>query len=303
MSDERILSDEERAFWEENGYVIIPNAVPQELLDGVIDAIWEHLGVKGDDPEDWYRVNPRNRTDHATAPIVGTGGVRLSCHHQAFWDTRQYPKMHRIFAEILGTEKLWVSFDRASMKPPVHPDHPEWDSEGLKVHWDLDTDRIEYVPLTVQGVLCLTDTDEKQGGFCCVPGFYKEFDAWKKSLPEGASPRRPPFEKEDMVPIPGKAGDLIVWHRLTPHANGRNESNRPRMGQYITMYPAKEDNERLREERIDSWREDAPMRATRLQEFDLDYQETRTHDWEARLDEPPKLTALGRKLVGIDTWE
>jgi len=29
--------------WEENGYVIIPDAVPQENLDEVIDAIWEFL--------------------------------------------------------------------------------------------------------------------------------------------------------------------------------------------------------------------------------------------------------------------
>lgn len=126
---------------------------------------------------------------------------------------------------------------------------------------------------------------------------------WKESLPEEASPRRPPFEKEDLIPIPGKTGDLLVWHRLTPHANGRNESDRPRMAQYITMYPAREDNEALRQERIASWRDDAPIRATRLQEFDLDYQETRTHDWENRIEHPPELTALGKKLVGIDSWE
>ena len=63
MSDEQILSDENLAFWEENGYVIIPNAVPQELLDGVIDAIWEYLGVTGEDPKGWYKAEPKNRRE------------------------------------------------------------------------------------------------------------------------------------------------------------------------------------------------------------------------------------------------
>ena len=39
------LTPAERAFWEANGYVIIPNAVPQENLDAAIDAIWWFLGV------------------------------------------------------------------------------------------------------------------------------------------------------------------------------------------------------------------------------------------------------------------
>lgn len=42
------LSPEDCAFWEENGYVIIHNAVPQENLDAVIEAIWEFLDVDRD---------------------------------------------------------------------------------------------------------------------------------------------------------------------------------------------------------------------------------------------------------------
>ena len=285
--------------------MIIPNAVPQELLDGVIDAIWEYLGVTGEDPKDWYKAEPKNRREPGgeTISISRGGGVRVPSHHAAMWATRQHPKIHRIFAEILGTEKLWASFDKANMKPPINPDHPEWNTDGLKVHWDLDTEKLDPVPLTVQGVLYLTDTDKKQGGFCCVPGFRKKFAEWKKSLPEGASPRRPPFEKDELTAIPGKAGDLLVWHRLTPHANGRNESDKPRMAQYITMYAAKEDNEVLRQERIASWRYNAPIRSTRSQEFDSDALVARTQDWDTENENRHELTALGKKLVGLDSWE
>ena len=51
LTKDRRLTPAQRTFWEENGYPIIPNAVPQENVVEVIDAIWEFLKVKRDDPE------------------------------------------------------------------------------------------------------------------------------------------------------------------------------------------------------------------------------------------------------------
>jgi hypothetical protein len=298
-----ILKEDDHRFWEENGYLVIPNVVPEPLRNGVVGAIWDHLGVEGDQPQDWHRVSPGGG-DESAALITRGGGVRISSHHQALWDTRQYAPIHQIFTEILGTEKLWVSFDRVNMKPPVHPDHPEWESDGLSVHWDLNVEKLTAVPLTVQGILYLTDTDEDQGGFRCVPGFHRRFDRWRQTLPPGGNAGRPPFEKVDLAPIPGKAGDFLVWHRLTPHANGRNESDRPRMAQYITMFSAPESNERLRQERIASWRDDTPIRSTKSQEFDIpgDDLPEPTHSWDTHRNHPPELTTLGRRLAGLDLW-
>lgn len=42
---DRLLTPAQRAFWEGNGVVITPNAVPKENLDEVIDAIWEFFKV------------------------------------------------------------------------------------------------------------------------------------------------------------------------------------------------------------------------------------------------------------------
>ena len=56
---DRLLTPAQRAFWEENGYVIIPDAVPQGNLEAVIDAIWAFLQVDRDDPETWYQAPVR----------------------------------------------------------------------------------------------------------------------------------------------------------------------------------------------------------------------------------------------------
>lgn len=274
--EDRILTAEDRAFWEENGYVIIRNAVPQENLDAVIDAIWEFLDVDRNDPESWY-----------SAPI-SKGGMLEMYHHQALWDNRQHPRVHQAFADIWGTEELWVSLDRANMNPPAR--QPDWDYQGM-YHWDMDT-TADPLPFKVQGVLYLADTSADQGGFQCTPGFHREFHEWVKTQPADRNPRLPDPEGLEIKTIPGKAGDLLIWHSLLPHGNSRNRSNRPRLAQYITMYPPQDEEER--EYRIKAWQERLPPRG---KAFPGDPRQL-----EQKYGKPAELTDLGRKLLGVDRW-
>lgn len=276
-----ILSPADHAFFAENGYVIIPNAVPPENLRAVIDAIWEFLGMDPNDPEDWYREPHRK-----------SGMVELY-QHQALWDNRQHPRVYQAFVEILGTPRLWVSMDRACMKPPRHPAHPDYDHKGF-IHWDVDTSKLP-IPFGVQGVLALTDTAENQGGFQCVPGMHRGLEEWIRTQPPDRNPRVPDLTGRTVKAIPMKAGDLCIWDRLLPHGNGHNVSDRPRLAQYITMFPAREEDEEARQRRIRLWRYRLcpggpafPGDPRRLEE---------------RYGKTAALTPLGRKLLGLDRWE
>ena len=44
------------------------------------------------------------------------------------------------------------------------------------------------------------------------------------------------------IPVPGKAGDLVIWHSALPHSAGINTADAPRVAQYITMSPTREAN-------------------------------------------------------------
>ena len=281
MSDvstgERVLSVEDRAFWNENGYVVIHNAAPPENLKAVVEDIWGFLGVDRHDPEAWYR-----------APISKAGMLEMY-QTQSLWNNRQLPCVHGAFADIWDTDKLWVSFDRANMNPPARPD---WDYQGM-VHWDIDTSK-DPVPFMVQGVLYLEDTSADQGGFQCVAGFHNRFAEWVKTQPADRDIRRPNLEGLEVKTIPGKAGDLLIWHSLLPHGNSRNRSNKPRLAQYITMSPAREDSDEERAKRIQAWQEHRPPIGSA---FPGD-----PRGWEK--DQPPaELTDLGKKLLGLERWD
>ncbi|MBM3262743.1 MAG: phytanoyl-CoA dioxygenase family protein [candidate division Zixibacteria bacterium] len=274
-----ILEAKDRLFWEENGYVVIPEAVPSKHLAATRATIGDFLEIDSDDPETWY-----------TDPARRFGFVEMY-HHQALWNNRQHPRVYRTFAELWGEERLWVSFDRTNMTPPERPDRPHGFHEP-PIHWDFNAS-LYPDQLFMQGVLYLTDTDENQGGFQCVPGFHRRFHEWVRTQPTDRDPGRPNLEGLTLKSVPGRAGDLIIWHSLLPHGNSRNQADRPRWSQYILMFPAKEDDEPLRQERIRMWQERMTPPG-----FPGD-----PRGWEKRNCPPADLTPLGRCLLGLDRWE
>jgi hypothetical protein len=280
----RVLGEQDLASFHMNGYVVVPDAAPKKDLDAVIAAVWEFLGMDPGDPATWY---PEDRR----------GAIAYIHQHQALWNCRQSPRIHAAFADLLGTEKLWVSMDRAGMKPPIDPRFPHYDDRGF-VHWDLDTSKPLPEKPFLQGVLALTDTTEEMGGFCCVPGFHKDLTAWIAEQPEGRNPRAPDLsrlpEGMKVTPIPMKAGDIVIWNSLLAHGNGRNEGTRPRLAQYITMFPASDD-EAARQERVACWRD---RHAPAGWEKDI----PEKYRGREQANPPAELTPLGRKLLGLDPW-
>ena len=282
----RVLTEADRAFFDENGYVIVHSAVPQENLDAVIDLIHAFQGTTPDDVDGWYDV-PVGWNDGKG--IRSMGGMLEVYQHQALWDNRQNPRVYGAFVDLWGTEKLWVSMDRANFNVPDRPGH---EYAGF-IHWDWDSTE-RPIPFRLQGVLSLTETVPGQGGFQCVPGFHNKVEEWAKTQPADRNPRHPDLTGMNVTPIEMQAGDLLIWHVALPHGNGQNLTDRPRLAQYINMYPAREDNEDERQERIRLWRE--RLNPQNHSAFPGD-----PRRWEAQFG-PAELTDLGKKLLGLEKW-
>ena len=275
-----LLSQEDHDHLREYGYLVVHDVVPAAHCNAVIKTLWEFLGVDPNDRAAWYQKP------------VSPGGLVEIYQHQTLWDNRQYPKIHQIFSELWGTEKLWVSIDRAALKVPSHPDHPEYDNKGF-IHWDTDSTRVP--PSSgLQGVLYLADTAENQGGFQCVPELYQQFDTWVKTQPKDRSAHHPDLTGFTVTPIPGKAGDLVIWDVMLPHGSGHNTSNQPRFAQYISMSPAEKMTLETREQRLNCWKNHLPPRNSIFPGDERKLEEQFGHT--------AQLTQLGRKLLGVDDW-
>ena len=282
----QVLTDEDLRFWDDNGYVIVHDAVPRENVAATVAAIWQFLRMDPADPETWYRTDARAND----MPELNAAGMIEMYQHQALWDNRQAPRIYGAFADLWGTRKLWVTIDRANMNPPARPSR---DFRGF-IHWDIDTG-IDPLPFAVQGLLSLSDTPENGGGLQCVPGFVKRFPEWVKTQPPDRDTWHPDLTGLAVKSIAMAAGDLVIWHSGLPHGTGRNTSDRPRLAQYISMFPAREDDEAERRERVRMWRDRAPRTGAA---FPGD-----PRQWEQKHGTTAQLTPLGRTLLGLDSWE
>lgn len=216
---EPVFSKEDWRFWEEQGYVVLKHAIPQEDCASLESAIWEHLGMRPDAPEGWQS---RNEIFWVT-----------SLNHPIQAKNRSSRRISRAFAQIWGTEDLFHSGDRLSFNPPQDGECGQFGPSNL--HWDASI--AQPMPFDVLGVLYLNDVREDQGAFQCVPGFHRRFATWLESLPAGADPRREILEAFEPVKVGGQAGDLIIWRQELPHGSSINRADYPRFAQYFAMYP------------------------------------------------------------------
>ncbi|MEM7655440.1 MAG: phytanoyl-CoA dioxygenase family protein [Bacteroidota bacterium] len=283
----RVLSMEEWEFWRHNGYIVIKQAVPREQATATAEFLWEFEEKDPQNQESWYTAP---RAEMKMKELAGTGMVEVY-NHQHLWDNRQTQRVYDAFVDIWGTEKLWVTIDRANLNFPMRPGH---EYKGF-IHWDYDP---ETKPQQVQGVLALADqTDENMGGFQCIPWLYRNYDSWKLTQPEDRDHFQPDISglEDKLVKVPMEAGDLLIFNSSQPHGIRPNHSgDQVRIAQYISMMPAQENDASLKDWRVNSWKDRI---APEGYAFPGD-----PRNWEQTKYEQANLSELGKKLLGLHAW-
>ncbi|MGB5317466.1 phytanoyl-CoA dioxygenase family protein [Eudoraea sp.] len=283
----KVLSEEDWTFWQHNGYIVIKNAVPRKQALATANFIWEFDEKDPHDSKTWYAPS---RAEMKMKELTGTGMVEVY-NHQLLWNNRQMPKVYEAFMDIWGTEKLWVTIDRANLN---FPQRPGFEKKGF-IHWDYDP---ETKPQNVQGVLALADqNDENMGGFQCIPWLYRNYETWKLTQPEDRDHFQPDTTglENEIVKVKLDAGDLLIFNSTQPHGIRPNRSkDKVRIAQYISMMPAEEDNIALRDWRINSWKNRV---APEGYAFPGD-----PRNWEQTKYETAILSELGQKLLGLEHW-
>ena len=308
------LTRADRASFIEHGYLLVPDVVPREYCERVIAAICDFVAVDPDDVATWRRYARTGSGRHAIAdvalrgsaphqdrdngPVTDPGrisgrghgqghGIVPLHHHQALWDVRQLPQVHALFSMLLDTPKLWVSLDRVSFKVPESMRDEPFRMDA--VHWDGNPRGHE---LALQGLIYLTDNPAGQGAFGMVPQLYRQLDAWLADPNSDPDLRKRDVSAFPLVPLAGQQGSMVLWHRRMPHTSLANSTARPRYVQYVTMSPA--GDESARQEFAALTLEKHPPAWALRQKV--------TGQRDPEPGPPLQLSALGRKLAGIDAW-
>jgi len=260
--------EEMKNFFDTYGVVVVHNCLSVEECKRSYDEIWEFVerrcSARRGDPTTW-----NSWPALAKLGILGNDTV-LS---KQFCENRQNPNLYKAFANILGSEKLYMVVGRASMMRPTKTvegiesepvDCPMWKTIENWLHWDanlwtgkvtnfgwktVNADKnLGYDKIHVQAWVALTDCGPEDGGFHCVPGHHAHVRGWAEANKDKVTdvwpgtiqvPREDPI-RQDVCRVPVRAGSLVMWSSYTAHGTFPNNSNKGRAIQYVKMTRAED---------------------------------------------------------------
>ena len=166
-------------------------------------------------------------------------------------------------------------------------------------HWDFGVNQLASVvhpprsgggpshSFGLQANLFLNDRGADGGASCVNSGYIQHHAAWigsaqgKRELDRMAAEGK---QHPKMVNVPGRrvnvaaeAGDLLIWHRMTPHSSSRNTAEDCRLALFFTLHPVTAEG---RQAHASSW----------------------CRQWAALGGDALASSVLGRRLAGLDAW-
>lgn len=212
-----VLDAQALACWQQDGFVVLNDAITTDECAAAAALVWAEAKADPADSATWY-VN------------AGEGIWLNIWQHPAMAPARHSARVHKAFAQLFGHSNLWTVIDRIGFNPP---ETARYRLRASPLHWDISL--APPIPFAVQALLYLEDTPATRGAFRLVPGFHHRLSDWLAGLGD-RDPRAEPLD-DQAVPVPGRAGDLVIWRSDLPHGASPNRSDRPRLVQYLTMYP------------------------------------------------------------------
>ena len=214
-----VLTAEQHAFWNTNGYLKIEKLIEEQDCDAVTDLICQTLNIDLADAATWY---PQHE--------LLQGLMLQKYQDEAIANIRNNTPLKAVFSSLYGHNNILANCEKVSYNPPVNQ---HFTFKGSPLHWDIN---FEIGPrYYIQGLLYLNDVPANRGAFTLIPGFHHQIDDYLTQFDHPESAIADLRNKGLEIPVEGKKGDLIVWLESLPHAASPNCSDLPRFVQYVSF--------------------------------------------------------------------
>lgn len=194
--------DAQRQQFEREGYVVIENALPPDVVGRLVETS--------------ERVSERHRKDGAPLHLLG-----IVTHDELFLDLIDWPATFPLVSEILGWN-IFVNHTHLDVHPRLErhaePQELPWHQDGRRLVHDIETQPPPLLSLKVS--FWLTDVSDPDNGPMHI-------------LPGSHMTAEPPEPGERGVPLLVRPGTAVVHDRRVWHARGFNYSDVTRMAVFI----------------------------------------------------------------------
>jgi hypothetical protein len=212
------LSEQEIAFFAENGYLIKRAVLDPDLMAQARDRLWADAPpeLKRDDPATWVGAFAQTR---GTWKHREPGGEPWMVDLLA-----RNPTIRGVAEQLLGQGTL----QEAERVRGIYCIFPEGDTpeHPMRLHVDRH-------PFHLSVVGYIDDVPPGGGGFTVWPGshrrFYHTFKTRYTFQPTDAYvPERDAMNQLPPADCHGQAGDVVFWHHRLGHSGGHNRSKQIR---------------------------------------------------------------------------
>ncbi|MBP0481167.1 phytanoyl-CoA dioxygenase family protein [Sagittula salina] len=215
-----MLSAEEKAFYDREGYLLVRGALtPEELAQARrITEDWVEASRQVRESNELYDLD---KGHSATMPRL----TRIKLPHRNapfFRDLLRNSRITQVLTDLLGPDTV-INTSKLNCKAP---------GGGAAVEWHQDW---AFYPATNDSLLAfgvlLEDMDEENGPLMVIPGSHRGpvLSHHHDGVFCGAvSPDDPDFDRDRAVTLTGKAGDMTVHHVRILHGSAPNTSTRAR---------------------------------------------------------------------------
>ncbi|MDU8909808.1 phytanoyl-CoA dioxygenase family protein [Aestuariicoccus sp. MJ-SS9] len=216
-----MLTADQKAFYAENGYLKVEAAVTPDELARLREITYRFIDGSRDvaQSDDVYDLD----TGHSAAEPRLT---RIKLPHRQdpyYWQILTQSRVTQVLNDLLGPDTVLLT-SKLNTKAP---------GGGAAVEWHQDW---AFYPHTNDDLLAfglmLEDVDEANGPLMVLPGSHRGpvLSHHANGVFCGAiDPDDPLFERDRVVTLTGKAGDMTVHHARTLHGSAPNMSDRNRL--------------------------------------------------------------------------
>ena len=216
----RRITSEQAAAWSDSGYFVIEDAFAPEELEAVtadLDALDEKVtAFLQTQPDGKMMINEDGNITFMSHAVLQSAAARAFCGHAVFQDLGH---------DLIGPD-VRLYWDQGVYKKPERPGTFPWHQDNGYTYIEPQ----QYLTCWV----ALTDATVENGCPWVVPGLHRCGTLKHWISPAGFQCLEDP---DGAVPAPAKAGSIVVFSSLTPHATGPNTSGRVRKSYIVQFAP------------------------------------------------------------------
>jgi len=228
------LTEANKEFYKENGYILLDNVFTEEEIDECCkeyDALFQEKQSLKSNMEATWAGSWREGKDNNTSVL---SIHNLQCHSDVFSRMLLNKNLLDSLEDLMGTPDILLHHTKAHIKPPLQ-------GSSFPMHQDY-----HYFPFKNDSMVAvfihLDDTEVINGGLGIFPGSHKLGPQENKSdVPTHFYVDQEKFPLEKAVPVAAKKGQVVVFSYLLVHGSYPNMSDKSRRMLLFQMMAAEDE--------------------------------------------------------------